>query len=263
MRLPHQVLGFPYKKDKDGSYLYGIFQRNSDKEIWQGIAGGVESFDKSYLEAFKREAYEEAHIDKNSKVIELESMCTIPVLKVAKNFIWGEETLLIYEHSFGVEVQNQIIKLSKDHKEMKWLSYEDAIKILTYDSNKNALWELNYKLNKEEIMTNSKEYLNKEVEVTIDRQLGSKHPKHGFVYSLNYGYIENTVSGDGEELDAYVLGHFDPVEKIKGKVIAIIHRTNDNDDKLIVSANDKNYTDDQIRALTEFQEQYFESEIWR
>ena len=159
MRLPHQVLGFPYKKEKDGSYLYGIFQRNSDKEIWQGIAGGVESFDKSYLEAFKREAYEEANIDKNSKVIELKSMCTIPVPKITKNFIWGEETLLIYEHSFGVEVQNQIIKLSKEHKKMKWLSYEDALKILTYDSNKNALWELNYKLNEEKFMTNSKEYL--------------------------------------------------------------------------------------------------------
>ena len=112
-------------------------------------------------------------------------------------------------------------------------------------------------------MTNSKDYLNKEVEVIIDRKLGTKHPKHGFIYMLNYGYIPNTISGDGEELDAYVLGKFNPVKKTKGKVIAIIHRTNDNDDKLIVSANGKNYTDEQIRALTEFQEQYFESKIWR
>lgn len=112
-------------------------------------------------------------------------------------------------------------------------------------------------------MTNSKDYLNKEVEVTIDRKLGSKHPKHGYIYMLNYGYIPNTISGDGEELDAYVLGEFNPVKNTKGKVIAIIHRTNDNDDKLIVSANGKNYTDEQIRALTEFQEQYFESRIWR
>ena len=80
---------------------------------------------------------------------------------------------------------------------------------------------------------------------------------------LNYGYIPNTISGDGEELDAYLVGEFEPVESSKGKVIAIIHRTNDNDDKLIVSVNGKNYTDEQIRALTEFQEQYFESEIWR
>jgi len=105
------------------------------------------------------------------------------------------------------------------------------------------------------------EYLGKEVLVKMDRPLGSKHPKHGFIYPVNYGFIPNTVSGDGEELDAYVLGEFDPVDTYTGKVIAIIHRTNDNDDKLIVS--NKDYTDDQIRALTEFQERFFESVIIR
>jgi len=107
----------------------------------------------------------------------------------------------------------------------------------------------------------TKEYLGQTVTVKMDRPFGSKHPKKGFIYPINYGYIPNTVSGDGEELDAYVLGVFEPVEEYTGKVIAIIHRINDNDDKLIVA--NKNYTDDQIRALTEFQEAYFESEIWR
>ena len=109
----------------------------------------------------------------------------------------------------------------------------------------------------------SKEYLGKIVEVKMDRVMGSKHPKHGFIYPVNYGYIPNTISGDGEELDAYVLGVFEPVENFKGKVIAIIHRINDNDDKLVVVPENKNYTDQQIRALTEFQEQWFESEIVR
>ncbi len=106
-----------------------------------------------------------------------------------------------------------------------------------------------------------KEYLNKTVTVKIDRKLGSKHPKHGFIYPINYGYIPGTISGDGEELDAYVLGVFEPVEEFTGKVIAIIHRTNDDDDKLIVST--KEYSDDAIRALTEFQERYFKSIIIR
>lgn len=109
----------------------------------------------------------------------------------------------------------------------------------------------------------SREYLGKIVEVKMDRVMGSKHPKHGFIYPVNYGYIPNTISGDGEELDAYVLGVFEPVENFKGKVIAIIHRINDNDDKLVVVPENKNYTDQQIRALTEFQEQWFESEIVR
>lgn len=108
-----------------------------------------------------------------------------------------------------------------------------------------------------------KEYLNKMVEVKMDRPMGSKHPKKGFIYPVNYGYIPNTVSGDGEELDAYVLGVHEPLDTFNGKVIAIIHRLNDDDDKLIVVPEDKNYTDDQIRALTEFQEAYFKSEIYR
>lgn len=109
----------------------------------------------------------------------------------------------------------------------------------------------------------NKEYLGTIVEVKIDRPLGSKHPKHGFIYQVNYGYIPNTISGDGEELDAYVLGEHDPIEKFEGEVIAIIHRTNDDDDKLVVMEKGRNYTDDQIRALTEFQERWFESIIIR
>lgn len=110
---------------------------------------------------------------------------------------------------------------------------------------------------------NSNDYLNKDVLMKIDRKLGSKHPKHGFIYTLNYGYIPNTISGDGEELDAYVLGVYEPIEEFEGKVIAIIHRTNDEDDKLVVAPKNINYSDDAIKALTEFQERFFNSIIIR
>ena len=109
----------------------------------------------------------------------------------------------------------------------------------------------------------SREYLNTIVKVKMDRPLGCKHPNHGFIYPVNYGFIPNTVSGDGEELDAYVLGEHKPLDEFEGRVIAIIHRVNDNDDKLVVMKDGRNYTDEQIRALTEFKEQYFESEIIR
>lgn len=112
-------------------------------------------------------------------------------------------------------------------------------------------------------ITNSKDYLNKDVTINIDRKLGSLHPKHGFMYMLNYGYIPNTKSPDGEELDAYLLGVYEPVDTYEGKVIAIIKRINDDDDKLIVVPKDKDYTDDQINALIEFQERFFEHIIIR
>ena len=109
----------------------------------------------------------------------------------------------------------------------------------------------------------SYKYIGKKIVAQIDRPLNSKHPKHGFTYELNYGYIPNTVSGDGEELDCYILGINEPIESFKGKCIAVIHRTNDNDDKLIIVQEGKEYTDEEIKNLTNFQEQYFESEIIR
>ena len=109
----------------------------------------------------------------------------------------------------------------------------------------------------------SEEFLGKKIRIEIDRPFGSSHPKHGFIYPVNYGYVPNTVSGDGEELDAYLLGVFKPVEEYEGECIAIIHRTDDNDDKLVIVPSGKEYSDDAINALTEFQEQYFKHIIIR
>ena len=111
-------------------------------------------------------------------------------------------------------------------------------------------------------MTN-REYIGKVINVKIDRKMGSAHPKHGFIYPVNYGYVPGTISADGEELDCYVLGVFQPVEEYTGKCIAIVHRTNDDDDKLIIVPEDKEYTDEQINALVEFQERFFEHEMLR
>lgn len=110
---------------------------------------------------------------------------------------------------------------------------------------------------------NHKEYLGKELNIVIDRELGSKHPEYGFIYPVNYGYVPGTISGDGEELDCYLLGVFEPVKTFKGKCIAVVHRINDDDDKLIIVAENKEYSDDAINALIEFQERYFEHVIVR
>lgn len=107
-------------------------------------------------------------------------------------------------------------------------------------------------------------FLNKIVNVIIDRPLGSPHPEFSQnIYPTNYGYIPNTISGDGKELDCYILGIYEPLETFTGKCIAIIHRLNDNDDKLIVVPENMNFSNSQIEALTAFQERFFESEIIR
>ena len=106
-----------------------------------------------------------------------------------------------------------------------------------------------------------KDFLGKKVKVVMDRPMGSKHPKWNFIYPINYGYVPNTISGDGEELDAYIVGIFEPVEEYEGKCIAAIHRLDDDDDKLVIAPEEKIYAKQQIEALVEFQERFFEHEI--
>ena len=52
-----------------------------------------------------------------------------------------------------------------------------------------------------------------------------------------------------------------PGKGITGKVIAIIHRLNDVEDKWVVVPEDMTMTAQEIREQVRFQEQYFETEI--
>lgn len=107
------------------------------------------------------------------------------------------------------------------------------------------------------------DFIGKTVKIKIDRAMGTKHPVADFYYPINYGFVPDVISGDGEELDAYVMGVFHPIQEFEGEVIAIVHRLDEDDDKLIVVPKGKKYTDPQIRAVTEFQERRHTSEILR
>ena len=104
--------------------------------------------------------------------------------------------------------------------------------------------------------------IGKIVTVTIDRPMGSFHPKHNDIfYPINYGYIEGIMAPDGEEQDAYILGVNKPVEKFTGKVIAIIHRLDDVEDKWVVCPENMNFSKEEIAEQIKFQEQFFQTEI--
>ncbi|MFA5185609.1 MAG: inorganic diphosphatase [Patescibacteria group bacterium] len=107
------------------------------------------------------------------------------------------------------------------------------------------------------------EFLGKPVRISIDRPFGSKHPKHGFVYEANYGYVPGTLAPDGEELDAYFLGANEPLDQAVGDCIAVIHRLDDDDDKLIVVPAGTGLTDEEIEKAVRFQEQWFKHELIR
>lgn len=107
-----------------------------------------------------------------------------------------------------------------------------------------------------------KQLLGESVTVIIDRPLGTTHPNHNdIIYPVNYGYIENIFVGDGEEQDAYILGVDEKLNIFKGTVIAIIHRNDDVEDKLVVAPNNMKFTSKEIMEKVNFQEQYFNTEI--
>ncbi len=100
------------------------------------------------------------------------------------------------------------------------------------------------------------------VKVIVDRPLGSCHPKHKDIYySVNYGYIPGVMAPDGEEQDAYILGISEPVTEFVGKIIAVIHRLDDVEDKWVVAPENLSFTKAEIIAQTAFQERFFQSEI--
>ncbi len=109
----------------------------------------------------------------------------------------------------------------------------------------------------------ARSFLGQIVSVIIDRPLGSRHPRAGFLYEANYGYVPNIVAPDGEELDVYVLGVDKPLETFTGLCIAIVHRLDDDDDKLVIVPENTILSDEEVLEAVHFQEQFFKSIIVR
>lgn len=129
-----------------------------------------------------------------------------------------------------------------------------------YSKTKTAIDENRYKT----LITMNTDYIGKTLYVKIDRPLGCKPVKEypDFEYKLNYGYVPNTVSGDGEEIDCYILGVNEPIKEFTGECIAIIHRINEDDDKLIIVPKGHKYSIEQIEELTYFSEEHHKSFVY-
>ncbi|MCA8999669.1 MAG: hypothetical protein KDA80_21920 [Planctomycetaceae bacterium] len=107
------------------------------------------------------------------------------------------------------------------------------------------------------------QFLGTMVQIRIDRPIGSRHPTYGYIYPVHYGYIPDTSSEDGAEIDVYLLGIEQPIEETSGVIIGIAHRRNDIEDKLIATVDGKVLPREFVEAKLAFQEQYFETEYER
>lgn len=107
-----------------------------------------------------------------------------------------------------------------------------------------------------------KSYLGKTVRIKMDRPIGSRHPSHReIIYPVNYGYIPGVFGGDGEELDVYLLGVDVPVNEYTAKIVAIVHRHNDVEDKLVAAAEGAFFSKEEIEKNVHFQERYYDTKV--
>ncbi|MGD2026186.1 MAG: NUDIX domain-containing protein [Anaerolineales bacterium] len=145
-RAPFQVIVFPYREAAAGVFEYAIFFRRTVRygDIWQAISGGGED-DETPMQAAVREAGEEGGIPSTTEFFQLDSMATIPAPQAA-GMLWGPEVLVVPEYAFGAAAGGHKIVLSAEHESFRWVRYAAAQKLLTFDSNCNALWELDYRL---------------------------------------------------------------------------------------------------------------------
>ena len=106
-------------------------------------------------------------------------------------------------------------------------------------------------------------FLGKTVDIIIDRPIGHIHVTKGITlhYTINYGYLPGVTGGDGEEQDIYLLGVTEPLKQFRGRIIAAICRTDDNEDKLVAAPEGMTFTVEEIRNATWFVERYFDSTV--
>jgi inorganic pyrophosphatase len=229
--------------DKDKVLLF--YRLKNGQEYYAVPGGGVEP-NETPEQAAVRELKEETNLDVvlGDKIGELEADDNHQYFYIAKSWS-GTPT-------FGGEELERQSPTNVYH--LEWVPIEKLNAIDLRDEARRIL--LRY-------LSSTSQFINSIMTITIDRPLGSKHPKWNFVYPINYGFIPNTKSGDGEEIDAYVLGINGPLKDFTGKCIAVIHRLNDDDDKLVITLDGKNFTDEEIRAVTGFQEEFFKSVIVR
>lgn len=216
-----------------------VFVRHKERDTWE-IPGGHREEGEAIRDTAKRELYEET----GAVDYAIQPICEYSVTH-------NERTR--YGRLFLADVKK--IEDLPDMEIGEVRLFEGLPEALTYEAIQPYLFQ-------KVLREMTCDYLGKQVQVVMDRPLGSKHPKYeDMIYPINYGYIPDTLSGDGMEIDAYILGEDKPLQTFQGLVIALIKRKDDREYKLVVASDRERYTMEDIRRETAFQEQYFQSEI--
>ncbi len=86
-----------------------------------------------------------------------------------------------------------------------------------------------------------------ESKIIIDRPKGTNHPKYpDLIYEVDYGYLENTSSMDGQGIDVFV--GTDSGQKVNGIAVTVDLNKKDSEIKILIGCtnNEKNNIRKQI-----------------
>ena len=222
-----------------------VFCKHKERDTYE-VPGGHREAGENILETATRELQEETGAIK----FDIKPICVYSVTGKTRVNDTGEET-------FGLLCFAEITEFAKElHSEMEKVVLMDELpEKWTYPLIQPKLIEKYSQIKRNSIIGTT-------VTVTVDRPLGSYHPEHkDMYYPINYGYIEGVMAPDGEDQDAYILGVNGPVDKFTGKVIVIVQRKNDVEEKWVVVPAGITLSKEEIRQQIHFQEQYFDSEI--
>lgn len=144
-RQARQVHIYLYRR-RNGIYEYAVFQRSDMPICWQGVCGGLED-GETLEQGVHRELWEETGIKEFPLIHQLETVSYVPSNQFGEKHrnAWGERVVVIPMFCYAIPYDGEII-LSDEHSDVKWLSYEDAVELVFFDSQKTALYELNEKL---------------------------------------------------------------------------------------------------------------------
>lgn len=145
-RQAEQVHIYLYRKNLNNEDEFAIFQRSDNDLCWQGITGGVEE-GESLEEAARREIFEESGITSDSPLYKLDCKSSLPdyLFDEETREIWGQDIVVIPMYFFAMAYDGEI-KLSWEHNEFRWLSYEEGVELVYFHDQKTALWELKERL---------------------------------------------------------------------------------------------------------------------
>ena len=248
-------------RNSKGEYL--ISQRSADRPtfplMWECVGGSVLKGENS-IEGALREVKEEVGLDLDQEGGRL-LFTKIRGQDMKYEGKVYNDIMDVWLFSYDGELQLEAAT-TDEVADCRWMTVSEIRKLF---EEKKMVQTLDYFFCAVEAdEPDYRDIIGKNVRGTVDRPLGSLHPRNPEMrYPINYGYIDGVFAEDGAEQDVYLFGTDKPLKQFEGKVIAVYHRFDDVEDKWIVSLNREDVSDEKILGDIAFQEQFFYGKLYR